>query len=245
MADDRTPWAVPVPLLLGEASGRVRIPLLGLPDDVVAVTVPRRDPEGTVRVPVDRRGRPGWREADLVAEQPTRAFTPPAELNPSELAWFLGTKDHRRWQAIETKFGDRAWTLVSAVIRDGGAVVRVSVSDIKSWTPRTLRLTHAWAEQAVDLLREMRGQPVPGEARSALLEIMAGVPELSDEARLLGAVPTGAPLRGPDGSRTGTSAWTVYDAAIRTAAYFLQHQRSDSPLTEREVAAHALPDSKE
>jgi hypothetical protein len=39
--------------------------------------------------------------------------------------------------------------------------------------------------------------------------------------------------------------WSVYDAAIRTAAYFLQHQRPDIPLTEREVAAHALPDSKE
>lgn len=156
MADDRSPRAVPVPLLLGEAVGRVRIPLAGLPDGVIAVTVPRKDPEGTARVPVDRKGRPGWGEADLVAEQPTQAFTPPAELNPSDLAWFLGTKDHRRWQAIETKFGDRAWSLVIALIRDGGAVVRLAVSDIKCWKPRTLRLTHAWAEQAVDLLREMR-----------------------------------------------------------------------------------------
>jgi hypothetical protein len=245
MADDRSPRAVPVPLLLGEAAGRVRIPLAGLPDGVIAVTVPRKDPEGAARIPVDRKGRPGWREADLVAEQPTQAFMPPAELNPRELAWFFETKDHRRWQAIETKFGDRAWSLVAALIRDGGAVVRVSVSDIKNWKPRTLRLTHAWAEQAVDLLREMRGQPVPGEARAALLEIMAGVPELSDEAEFLAVVSHDAPLRVPDRSRTGTSAWTVYDAAIRTAAYFLQHQRPDSPLTEREVAAHALPDSKE
>ena len=245
MTDDRPPRAVPVPLLIGEAAGRLRIPLAGLPDGVIAVTVPRKDPEGEVRVPVDHKGRPGWREADLVAEQATRAFTPPAELNPGELAWFLGTKDHRRWQAIETKFGDRAWSLVTALLRDGGAVVRVSVSDIKNWKPRTLRLTHAWAEQAVDLLREMRGQPIPGEARAALLNIMAGVPELSHEAAILAVVPSDAPLRVPYGSRTSTSAWTVYDAAIRTAAYFLQHQRPGSPLTEREVAAHALPDSKE
>lgn len=68
--------------------------------------------------------------------------------------------------------------------------MRVSVSDIKDWKPRTLRLTHAWAEQAVDLLREMRGQPVPSEARAALLEIMSGVPELSDEAGLLAVVPS-------------------------------------------------------
>jgi len=180
-----------------------------------------------------------------VAEQPTQAFTPPAELNPRELAWFLETNDHRRWPAIETKFGNRAWSLVAALIRDGGAVVRVSVTDIKNWKPRTLRLTHAWAEQAVDLLREMRGQPVPAEARAALPAIMDGIPELSDEATLLAVGPRDAPLRGPDGSRTGTSVWSVYDAAIRTAAYFLQHQRPDSPLTEREVAAHALPDSKE
>jgi len=245
MADGRSPRSVPVPLLLGEAAGRVRIPLVGRPHGVIAVTVPRKDSEGTVSVPLDRKGRPGWREADLVAEQPAQAFTPPAELSSKELAWFLETKDHRRWRAVETKFGDRAWTLVAALIRDGGAVVRVSVSDIKDWKPRTLRLTRAWAEQAVDLLREMRGQPVPKEARAALLEIMAGVTELSDEASRLAAVRDDAPLRGPDGSRTGTSAWSVYDAAIRTAAYFLQHQRPDSPLTEREVAAHALPDSKE
>src|ERR1700737_1730574 len=163
MGDDLSPRAVPVPLLRGEAAGRIRIPLAGLPDGVIAVTVPRTDPEGAVRVPVDRKGRPGWREADLVAEQPAQAFTPPAELNPRELPWFLETKDHRRWQAIETKFGDRAWPLVAALIRDGGAVVRVYVSDIKNWKPRTLRLTHAWAEQAGDLLREMRGQPVPGD----------------------------------------------------------------------------------
>lgn len=66
--------------------------------------------------------------------------------------------------------------------------MRVSASDIKSWKPRTLRLAHAWAGQAVDLLREMRGQPVSGEARAALLEIVVGVPELSDEATLLAVV---------------------------------------------------------
>ena len=91
MADDRSPRAVPVPLLLGEAAGRLRIPLSGLPDGVIAVTVPRKDPEGEVSVPVYRKGRPAWRKADLVAEQPAQAFTPPAELSPSELAWFLET----------------------------------------------------------------------------------------------------------------------------------------------------------
>jgi hypothetical protein len=44
MADDQSPQAVRVPLLLGEAAGRVRIPLAGLPRGVTAVTVPRHRP---------------------------------------------------------------------------------------------------------------------------------------------------------------------------------------------------------
>ncbi|HEY6786560.1 MAG TPA: hypothetical protein VI365_04540 [Trebonia sp.] len=53
------------------------------------------DPAAAV-TPADEHTPPGW------------PFTPPAELDPGELAWFLETKDHRRWQAIETNFGDRA-----------------------------------------------------------------------------------------------------------------------------------------
>jgi len=245
MSDGQSPRAVSVPLVLGEAAGRVPVPLAGLPKDVIAVTVPRANPDGEIRVPVDRKGRPAWGEADLVAGRPAMAFTPPPELDRRDLSWFLQTKDHRRWQAIETKFGDRAWLLVAALIRDGGAVVRVAVTDIKTWKPRTLRLTHAWAGQAADLLREMHGQPVPAEARAALLEIMAGLPELADEAALLASVPADAPLRGPAGSRSGATVWSVYDAAIRTAGYFFRHPRPDSKLTEREVAAHALSGSKE
>src|SRR5215467_8228321 len=54
-----------------------------------------------------------------------------------------------------------------AAAQSGGAR---PVGDIKSWKPRTLRLTHAWAGQAVDLLREMRGQP---ERRTAF-EFLVG-----------------------------------------------------------------------
>jgi hypothetical protein len=73
------------------------------------------DPSAAV-TPADEHTPPGWPFVILqiaavmtfAAEQPTQAFTPPAELDPGELAWFLETKDHRRWQAIETNFGDRA-----------------------------------------------------------------------------------------------------------------------------------------
>jgi hypothetical protein len=219
MANDLSPRAVPVPLLLGEAAGRVGIPLAGLPDGVIAVMVPRKDTEGAVRVPVDRKGRPGWREADLVAEQPTQAFTPPVELNPRELARFLETRDHRRWCAFP-----------SATSRTG--------SRVRCGLPMP-GLDRPWICSARCAASPSQAKLAPRCWRSSL-----NIPELSGEAALLAVFPSDAPLRVPDGSRTGTSAWTVYDAAIRTAAYFLQHQRPDSLLTEREVAAHALPDSK-
>jgi hypothetical protein len=59
-------------------------------------------------VPRDHKRRPSWQQLDLVAGQPTQAFASPAGLNSQELAWFLETKDYRRWQAIEKRF---VWAL--------------------------------------------------------------------------------------------------------------------------------------
>jgi hypothetical protein len=61
-----------MPLAVGEAYGRVRIPLAGLPDGVAAYTVPVTDAEGAARVPVDRKKRLHPKEADLITERPVR-----------------------------------------------------------------------------------------------------------------------------------------------------------------------------
>jgi hypothetical protein len=244
MPDKRSPQIVHVPLLIGEAFGRVEIPLAGLPDGVAAFTIPRKDPDGEVRVPVDRKGRIRVKEADLVTTRPVEAFVPPTGLSTTELGWILETVLSRRWQTVQNKLGERAWPLAIELIRAGGVVIRCSVTDVRTYEPRSLRLTHAWAAQTEDLLREIRGLPVPGAARTGLMAVMAGIPELEAEAALLASVSGDASLRVPPGSRTGAGAWTAYEAAIRAACYWHQHQTADRRLTEREVAAQALGGSK-
>lgn len=244
MPDERSPQAVHLPLLIGEAFGRVPIPLTGLPDGVTAYTVPRKGADGQARVPIDRKKRMNPAEADLIGTRPTEAFAPPAELGASELRWILQTESHRLWSSVENELGQDTWPLVGALIWAGGVVIRCDVTNVKTWKPRTLRLTQAWAAQAGEL-REMRGLPVPNVGRSLLVALMAGIPELEDEAALLATIPGDAPLRGPSGSRTVTTVWTVYDAAIRAACYWYRHQSRDRRLTEREVAAQALGGSKE
>ena len=244
MPDDHSPQTIHVPLLIGEAFGRVEIPLAGLPDGVAAFTIPRKDPRGEVRVPVDRKGRIRVKEADLVTTRPVEAFVPPARLSTTELGWILETVLSRRWQTVRNKLGERAWPLAVELIRAGGVVIRCSVTDVRTYEPRSLRLTQAWAAQAEDLLREIRGLPVPSTSRAGLMAVMTGIPELEDEAALLASVSGDAPLRVPPGSRTGAGAWTAYEAAIRAACYWHQHQGADRRLTEREVAAKALGGSK-
>ncbi|HEX3960367.1 MAG TPA: hypothetical protein VHZ03_27645 [Trebonia sp.] len=69
------------------------------------------DPAAAV-TPADEHTPPGWPFVILritavmtfAAEQPTQAFTPPAELNPGELAWFLETKDHLRKRPVSCEF---------------------------------------------------------------------------------------------------------------------------------------------
>jgi hypothetical protein len=198
MPDDRSPQAIHVPLLVGEAFGRVEVPLAGLPQGIAALTVPRKSPDGN-RVPVDRKGRVRVREADLVAEQPAETFLPPAGLTTAELAWALRTGSSRRWQTIQDKFGERAWPVTLDLIRAGGVIVRCDVTDTRSYQPRSWHLTHAWAAQAEDLLREIRGHAVPGIARDDLLTLMNGVPELGGEHTLLSAVPSDAPCASRQG----------------------------------------------
>jgi hypothetical protein len=245
MPENHRPQSVHLPLLIGEAFGRILVPLAGLPDGVAGFTVPRKGEDGQNRVPLDRKSRVWPKEADLLGTQPVEAFLPPPELSPAQLGWILETGTSRRWQTMEGKFGERAWPVAIALLRAGGVVIRCDIKDAKTFTPRSLRLTHAWAAQADDLLREIRGLPVPSVARTELLNLMGGIPELDHEAKLLAAALDHASLRVPTGSRTGAGAWTVYDAAIRAACYWHQHQvPGGRRLTEKEIAGKALGGSK-
>ena len=112
------------------------------------------------------------------------------------------TGTHRQWASVEKRFGDRTWDACTGLIRAGGIVVRCDVADVRDWKPRRLYLTRAWAAQAADVVRELRGLLVPFEARLNLVTFIAGVPALEDEATLLAAMPESDPLRVPRGTRT-------------------------------------------
>ena len=235
-----------LPLAVGEAYGRVRIHLAGLPDGAAAYTVPVMDVEGAARVPVDRKKRLHPKEADLITERPVQPYDPPAGIDEGDLRWILETGTHRQWASVEKRFGDRTSDACTDLIRAGGVVVRCDVADVRDWKPRRLYLTRAWAAQAADVVRELRGLPVPFEARQDLVTLIAGVPALEDEATLLAAMPESDPLRVPRGARTKTTRWTTHEAAIRTACFWYRHQQPGGRrLTEREVAGHALGGTKE
>lgn len=242
---EHAPPMVHLSLLVGEAYGRLPVPLAGLPEDsgIGAFSVPRKRPDGTVVVPVDRKERFRPREADLIGTRPVEAFAPPLDVTIPELRWILETGLGRRWATVVKRFGERAWPVTQSLIRAGGVVARVDIADAKTWEPRSLSLTQAWAGQAEDRLREIRGLPVPSVARAALLDLLAGIPELQDEADLLADVPADASLLAVRGSRTRAGAWTTYDAGLQAASYWYRNQ-GDRMLTEREISAHMLGGSK-
>jgi hypothetical protein len=163
-----------MPLAVGEAYGRVRIPLAGLPDGVAAYTVPVTDTEGAARVPVDRKKRLHPKGTDLITERPVRPYGPPAGIDEGELRWILETGSHRQWASVEKRLGGRAWDVCADLIRAGGVVVRCGVADVRDWKPRRLYLTRTWAAQAADVVRELRGLPVPFEARLNLISSSPG-----------------------------------------------------------------------
>jgi Uncharacterized protein conserved in bacteria C-term(DUF2220) len=243
MPDSRSPEVLHVPLLIGEAYGRVKVRLPGLPAGVIAVTVPRTSPGGD-RIPRDRKGRVRVTMVDLVAQGSVEAYSPPSTLSRQELIWVLETGSSRRWTTIETKFHERAWDISVDLIRAGAVVVRCDI-DVLNFIPCSWRLTHAWASQSADLLQELRGRIPPDIARAQLLSLMSDIPELAEERMLLSKAEMGSPLRVPIGSRTRGNLWPVYEAAIRAASIWWPAQKTGNRrLTNRELAAKALGGSK-
>jgi Uncharacterized protein conserved in bacteria C-term(DUF2220)/Protein of unknown function N-terminus (DUF3323) len=81
-------------------------------------------------------------------------------------------------------------------------------------------------------------------AVSELLTLMSDVPELSAERKLLAAITVGPVARVPTGSSTRTTAWTVYDPAIRAACTWWEAERQGRRLKAKELAGEAFRDTK-
>jgi hypothetical protein len=232
-----------VQVVLGETEGRVRVAVGGLPADVVAVSVPVRR-QGRVQVPRNRRGLLKIDEVDLISGGAVGTFNRPAGLTDKQLAFVL-SKGRRGWSTIVGFLGDSAWARSLDLVRCGGVVLRCATDDdLHLGTPQGWRLSQAWASLAADLLADLRGVRDPDLVRQELLAIMSAEDELRSEAELLAVYPAAAPLRPPAGTATGTEAWSVYEAAIRTAAVWWPFRRTGQELTAHALAAKALRDSK-
>jgi hypothetical protein len=231
-----------VPLLMTEAAGRREVPLKGLPSGVVALTVPRKGPEG-LRVPRDRRGRVAPRQVDLATPDSVPPFRPPVGFPARDLVWVLRTEGQKQWATIRKRFGENTWETVVALLRSGGVVVRCEVTPDLGYEPLRMRLSDAWAAVATDQIRQLTDQPDPYEARRALLDRMAAVPEMAGELALLAAMPENDDLDVPPGSRVGTTRWGLYDRAVRAACAWFSHYAGKDDVDATELAAVAFNDS--
>ena len=81
-------------------------------------------------------------------------------------------------------------------------------------------------------------------AVSELLTLMSGVPEMTAERELLAAITVGPVARVPAGSSARTTAWTVYDPAIRAACIWWEAERQRRRLKAKELAGEAFRDTK-
>jgi hypothetical protein len=232
-----------VPLLISADEGRAEVYLRNMPEGTKAVTVPRSGADGP-RVPRDRKRRINPTQVDLVAKAPVPAFAPPPELTRAELIKVLRTKAFRQWSSTQKDFGERAWEIVTALVRAGGIALRCDVVNGLDYVPKSWRLTQPWADLAEDQLNELLGRTDPDILRAELIQLMESVQELTYERGLLLAVPEGSTLVVPAASCTGTDRWTVYEAAIRAASVWWPRTASGERMTAKELAAIALRGSK-
>ncbi|MET7927031.1 Wadjet anti-phage system protein JetD domain-containing protein [Streptomyces sp. NPDC005349] len=230
-------------LLFSEAQGRVRVSVAGTPEGTVALSVPVRR-EGVNRPPRNRQGLLRVQEVDLVTAYTQSAYDPPSFLENRHLIWVLSA-GRRSWATIASRFKDEAWSVVVALVRSGGVVLRCAVDeDLELSEPLSWRLSHSWALQADELLQELRGWRDPDEVRKELLALMMPVPELDGERALLEGCSERAALRVPPGSAVRTEAWTTYEAAVRAASVWWPAQLAEERLSAKELAGLALGGSK-
>lgn len=237
------------PLLIGPAHGRVAVPLRDVPDGVRAVTIPRKGstPDDSPRIPRDPRRRLHPKQVDLIADQPIEAYQPPPGITHRDLVKVLRTGVIRQWSTVQADFGDRAWSLTVDLLRHGAVVLRCDVVEARHYTPRHWRLSDTWLEVADDKLAELTGHRDPAKVHANLLRVLADVPQLANEHRLLAATAPGArALRVPSGTTAGTDNWRVYEYAVMAACTWWTAQGDGQPrLTAKSLAAQALRNSKQ
>ncbi|MBO3746150.1 hypothetical protein J5X84_08760 [Streptosporangiaceae bacterium NEAU-GS5] len=232
-------------LLFSESEGRERAPIGGLPDGVIAVTVPvRRDGQG--HVPRNRRGQLNIEVVDLIAEGATNAFEPPPTLDSRELIFALEA-GRRSWATIVDYFGpSKAQAVAIALVRSGGVILRCAVDDVLDLAqPLSWRRSHSWSLMHIDILHDLRARPDPDALRWELVKLMAVIPQLDAERALLESIAHGSPLRVPPGSATSAGAWSVYEHALRAAIVWFPHQASGADrFTANDLAGRAFLNSK-
>ncbi|WP_327042837.1 DUF2220 domain-containing protein [Micromonospora ureilytica] len=232
-------------LLFSERQGREPVPVGGLPQGVMAVTVPvRRDGRG--HVPRNRHGEPNIEVVDLIAEGPSNAYEPPTALDARELIFALDA-GRRDWTTIVDYFGQaRAEEAAIALVVSGGVILRCAVDeDLDLAQPLGWRRSHSWSLMHVDILHDLRGRPDPDPLRHELIKLMAPISNLDGERVLLESISPGSPLRVPTGTATQAGAWSVYEHALRAAIVWFPRKASGAEnMTANDLAGRAFLDSK-
>jgi hypothetical protein len=135
--------------------------------------------------------------------------------------------------------------LVFALAESGGLIVKAFLDDrFRIERISQVWLTPYWAEVAPEKLAELTGRVAPELRREALLSILADIPALAGEHRLLAGQLRDDPLVPPMGSRTGALGWQPYEFALRIAVWW--HRRTDpqrKPSMD-EATACAFPEGK-
>ena len=121
------------------------------------------------------------------------------------------------------------------------------------------RLLRAGAAQCglADTVAALTGQPLcqrrarlnartlaNQQAKSELLGLMKGIPELLEESCLLAATTDGPVPRVPQGTAAHTRSWAVYDAAVRAACIWWTARGQGRRMAAKELAGEAFKGTK-
>lgn len=117
--------------------GRVFVPLRGVPDGLVAVTIPRRA-DGELRVPRDRKQRLKPTRVDVTAAD--TASHGSVNIAVADLHWLLG-RERRSWPTVTSRFGGAAWDTSCDLARAGLVEIRCQVAGAALGDPVALLLT--------------------------------------------------------------------------------------------------------